>query len=150
MQLGYMLPDPNSREQMKKMVMSELAICIKQLSADLPETPMSFDDSNAPRNAQSGESSIDSGYGSRCGNIECMGNCHVCEQLASPFPRPSQQQFQEFGSPYFDPEDQYLNPSVLMNPEAAGRLQSTEHMDELLEHDFPTAHTYTGNPYLGS
>lgn len=111
---------------------------------------MSLDDSNALRHVQSGEWSIDSGYESLCGNIECMGNCHVCGQMASPLPHPSQQQFQEVGSPYFDPKDQYLSPSVLMNPEAGGHLQLTKHMDELLGHDFPTAYRYTRNPYLGS
>jgi hypothetical protein len=106
---------------------------------------MSFDESNDLRRKQSGESSTDSGYGSRCGNSECMGNCSMCEQLASPISHLSQAYIQQPNSPYFDVVNQCLDPSVLTNPVSTGHLQSTEKMDELLKYNFPNT---LGNPFL--
>jgi hypothetical protein len=141
-----MIPDVESRERMKNMMISELVLCIKELSVEPSETPSSFDGSQVLRHKPSEASSIDSGYGSKCGIIDCTGNCNVCEQLASPMSQQSQGYFQHVNSPLFEAPDQYLSPSMFTNPEPTGHLQSTEKMDELLEHNFPGQ--YLGNPYL--
>jgi hypothetical protein len=122
---------------MKNMVISDLVACIKQLSVKPSETLNTFDGSHVLGHKQSGACSTDSGYVSRCGNIECMGNCGVCEQMVSPMSQPSREYIQPMSSPVFDPMEQYLDPSVFANAESNGYLQSTENMVELLERQFP-------------
>jgi hypothetical protein len=147
--LGEILPDQDqeSRERMKNMVISELVACIKQLSVEPSETLNTFDVSHVLGHRRSGESSTDSGYGSRCGNIECMGNCAVCEQILSPMPHQSREYVQTMSSPVFDPTDQYLSPSLFPNAASNGNLQSTENMDESLDYNFPPS--YGGDLYFG-
>ncbi len=128
------------------MVISELIVCIKQISTDLPETPMSFVESNVPRNKQSGASSADSGYGSRCSNSDCMGNCNLCEQLASPKSYPSNSYAQQPSSPLFDLAEQYFAPSLFEDPAPTAHLPPTENMEDLLGYHFPEA--FPGNPYF--
>jgi len=107
------------------MVISEVVACIKQLSVEPSETLNTFDGSHVLVHEQSGACSTDSGYVSRCGNIECMGNCGVCEQIVCSMPQQSQD----------------LDPSLFPNAESNGYLQSTENMDELLECQFWTGGT---------
>jgi hypothetical protein len=135
--LREILPDQEFRERMKNMVISDLVACIKQLSVKPSETLNTFDGSHVLGHKQSGACSTDSGYVSRCGNIECMGNCGVCEQMVSPMSQPSREYIQPMSSPVFDPMEQYLDPSVFANAESNGYLQSTENMVELLERQFP-------------
>jgi hypothetical protein len=122
---------------MKNMVISDLVACIKQLSVKPSETLNTFDGSYVLGHRPSGECSTDSGYGSRCGNIECMGNCGICEQMASSMSQPSREFIQPMSSPVFDPLEQYFDPSLFPNAESNGYLQSTENMGELLERQFP-------------
>jgi hypothetical protein len=152
--LGEILPDTESRERLKKMVISELVICIKQLVVDPSETPDSFHDSQVLGHRQSGVPSMDSGYGSRCGSIDCTGNCSVCEQLVSPMSQQSQGHSQPVSSSSFDLLDQYFNPLMFTNAESAENLQSTENTDRLYDMDesellspyFPPP--YSGHLYL--
>jgi hypothetical protein len=139
--LGEILPDQEFRERTMNMVISEVVACIKQLSVEPSETLNTFDGSHVLVHEQSGACSTDSGYVSRCGNIECMGNCGVCEQIVCSMPQQSQEYIQPMSPPVFDPTAQYLDPSLFPNAESNGYLQSTENMDELLECQFWTGGT---------
>lgn len=130
-----MLPDQQDRERMKNMVISELVACIKQLSVEPSGTLNSFDGSHELGHKQSGECFTDSGYGSRCGNIECIG---TCEQTVSSMSHQSPEHIQPISSPGFDPTEQYFNPSLFEDAESNGNLQSTENMDVLLDRQSPS------------
>ena len=138
--LGEILPDQEFRERMKNILISEVVACIKQLSVEPSETLNTFDGSHVFVHKQSGACSTDSGYVSRCGNTECLGNCGVCEQMVSSMSQPSREFIQPMSSLSFDPTEQYFNPSVFTNAESNGNLQSTENMDELLESQFPSSY----------
>lgn len=146
--LGKILPDEESREQTKNMVISELVDCIKQLSLKPSETLNTFHESHVLGHKQYGGYSTDSAYGSRCGNIECMGNCETCEQLVSSMSQKSREHMQPMSSPVFDAMEQYFNPSLFPNPESNGNLQSTDNMDGLLDNKFPPL--YGGHLYYNS
>jgi len=128
-----------------KMLMSELVFCMNQLSVDSADTPNTFDDSQVQKHRQSAVSSVDSAYGSRCGHTDCMGNCSASAQIV-PSTSQSHGYAQPLHSPFFDPEQQYLDPSVFTASESTENLQWIENMDDLRDYNF--SGPYSDSPYL--
>ncbi|KAE9381209.1 hypothetical protein N431DRAFT_457818 [Stipitochalara longipes BDJ] len=143
--LGRLVLDPDCRDQIMKMVLSELVFCMNQLSVDYMETPNTFDESHVQRHRQSAVSSIDSAYGSRSGHIDCMGNCSASAPLV-PSTAQSQEYAQPLCSPAFDPMEQYLEPSVFTDPEPTEHQQWTKNLDDLRGYNL--SGPYSDNPYL--
>jgi hypothetical protein len=144
-QLGRLISDPDCREQIMKIFMSELVFCMNQVSVDYAETAITFDESHVQKHRQSAVSSIDSAYGSRCGHTDCMGNCSASAQLVSPTSQ-SQGHAEPFRSPVFDPVKQYLEPSFFSDPEPTENQQWIEDMDDLRDYNF--SGPYSDSPYL--
>jgi len=128
-----------------KMFMSEVVLCMNQRSVDSAQTPNSFDESHVQTHRQSAVSSVDSAYGSRCGHTDCMGNCSASAQIV-PSTSESHGYAQPLHSPFFDPEEQYLNPAVFTGPESTENLQWIDDMEDLRDYNFSGA--YSDNPYL--
>jgi len=126
---------------------------MKQPLPNFPATP-SFGESNKTRHRTSGASWTDSGYGSICGNPECMGNCYFCNQLAThSHRRSSDVDFQILPPSFGDTEAGYFNPATLVNRGNRGpmsSLHSTEDNYDIFEYPFPIYspgnHSFDGCP----
>lgn len=150
--LASLLLDTVIRGETKRNFISDIISSMKQPPPNFPATPMSLDESNKIRHVPSGDSWTDSGYGTntsrqRCGNSDCMGNCHICTYLASPLSNKSQSDFLNSSPSYKDGGNGFIDPALLCTSASTGILQPTEQMDELLELQFPPK-PYVGNPFL--